>query len=202
MTYITLTLLLCLCWDCWCLPLVFVMLEWCTQEDQKEMQRLVFMQRHMCLLGYIPIWLLSTPWRHCASNSHCNEWLPAALHTHIPCSSRLKELILITEQWKATVNTIICLLERRSKWCSFSSGPVSSVYCSCQLEAAPLRKRMNFLFCWDFVSVGVCVCGRMLSRVKSPNRIYSLLWLSSCFFSPFLTCCSWCVFMTSPFGSG
>lgn len=190
LTYITLTqCLLLLLLDCWCLSLVFIlltwfMLEWCTQKCRLN----VFIHWYTCVLWHVPIWLCSALLRHLTSNAHCNEW-----HTH--CCSRTRQLILITEQWRTTIITIICLPERRSKCCSFYSGPVFSVYCSCQLKRLCPNGGWIFFSSWVFVRVGVCVGEDvlsdqshkgMLSRVEYSNRVFSLF---KEVFSFFCRCC-------------
>lgn len=132
----------------------------CAQScPRKMLSSIIYTLIHIHTLIYSHWALLSVLWRHLTSNSHRNEWLPAPLHTHThtrrltnsACSSRTRLLILITEQRKTSIISLICLLSRKSrKWCSFYPGPVSSVYwsSSAQMEAE---------FSWVSVSVGVCV---------------------------------------------
>lgn len=119
----------------------------------------LFIHWYTFILWYIPTGLCSLyfdvilPVIHTAMN----DFLLLYTHTHTrrltnsACSSRTRLLILITEQRKTSIISLICLLSRKSrKWCSFYPGPVSSVYwsSSAQMEAE---------FSWVSVSVGVCV---------------------------------------------
>lgn len=153
------------------LSLVFTLMTWFMWTDE-------LFPNHVREMRCKIIYTLGS-WRHLTSNSHCNKWLPALSHTRAhthgltnsACSSRTRQLILITEQWKTSIITIICLLSRGEKkemQFLFRASLLTLLQLSAQ--AALLLWRLNSLFFLAFFErMAVCLRGCMVEVLPDAN---------------------------------
>lgn len=136
--------------------------------------------------------LFSTCWCH-TSNSHCSEWLPGLLtpHHHLNthrltdsvCRRRTRLLILITEQRKTGIITIICLWTEESG-ADFIPG-LSPQFTAAVSWSNPAQMEAEFFFLcfcnsgesvWVRVDADPCLIYKTIEYFFSEVLLYLMSW--------------------------